>query len=95
MDGFEREQRPDQQGAEHVGEGFTIPTAFAAESLGQQSGQAVAAHALGQFGVGKGAGILERVGEGGIGTRAGGGAAAVGWGGGGCSVWAMMFSTCQ
>jgi len=76
------EQGPDQQGAEHVGQGFAVGAAFAAQGGAEQADQRVALDPLGQFGIGEDQGLGEGIGQGGIGA---GGAAGLGGGG----VWAL------
>ena len=68
VEGFDFQQRPDQQGTEHVGQRLPVGAALAADRRPEQSGQGVTLDAFGQFGVGEGEGLAQGVGQGGIGA---------------------------
>jgi hypothetical protein len=83
VEGFYFHQGPDQQGTEQVGQRLPAGAALAADGCTEQSGQRVTLEAIGEFRIGEGEGLFERIGQRGIGTGAAARALGFGLGRGG------------
>jgi len=67
---FNFQQRPDPQRTQQIGQRFSIGAAFAAHGGAEPPNQRVTLDAFGQFGIDEGQGLVERIGQGGVGTGA-------------------------